>query len=171
MTKQNNLQKLLIQTPNDIRNLIFSFVSLEGQKYDKIWEKAKKKCDKFYQIERTRDRYLGKIITKRREIKRLYIKKYNMISKIDKEIEECKRIKDNYNNRREALEYPQEIAEDEWHEMLYERQKYEKLEQKFKKYKKFREPNKNQFTNIHYSIDTDSEPDEDTEDEDTYEAL
>lgn len=162
MTKQ--LQKLLIQTPRDIRNLVLSFVSLEGEKYDKMCEKNRKLRGRYSKVLNKRSRHWAHMKAKIKQIKKLKRRRREMIEKFDKDIEDCERIRDNYIKHHEALEYPLEQAEDKY--LNYdEKTDYEKLEHKFKKYKKFR-PIKNQYIiPIFEVIETDSEEYETESDE------
>jgi|GEM_PF-4519619 len=171
MTKKNNLQLLLIQTPKDIRNVVLSFVSLEGDKYDKMCEKNTKLRGRYYKVLNKRSRHWDNMKAKIKQIKRLKRRRREMIEKFDKDIEDCERIRDNYIKHREALEYPLEQVEDKYLE-YDDKNNYEKLEQKFKKYKQFRPYDRaNDSDNtifdreFQFWIETDSEEEETESDE------
>ncbi len=149
MTK---LQKYLNEIPKDLKNLILSLVTIDGEKFSKLQDKENKIFKKYLKNEGKKDRYYDRIEKEEymKMLERSHLHQINIIydskereecikikKKIEKNIEKIEKKIEKIENFKEKIEESTMILNKRWGKLYREKDKYIKIENELLKYRKY----------------------------------
>lgn len=160
------LKKYINKIPTDLKHLIFSFISMEGEKYDKVYVKHSKAEYNYDNNRRKIYNYYDKEEKTKLEIMCLEaLKKENEI-KHEKKLKQLKDRLKRYENLCNKLKKPSAQLRTRMEEALKEKNAYLKLEKYLrKKYHKNHNNIHPHFYSFIYVSDSDTDSESDSESE------
>ncbi len=156
MTKRK-LLKYFKETPTDLRNLIFSFISMEGEKYDKVYDKHSKAEYNYINNRRKIQNYHSK-----ERIIKFELMCLEVLKKDTKKLKQLKDRLERYEKFRSKLSQSSAKLRTRMEEALKEKKAYLKLEKYLrKKYYKNKRLTQNPhfYSLVYMSNDKDNDTD------------